>query len=286
MAAITPPVYVPAPAPGPRRYGLFNAATITSLPEHGRTGGVQYEPDTCGVARLYTAECPITNQDLKTLTDTSQTVVVQPFVAYASVVCSPVGRTAEEQSRRAAARLLAGEQTQAELALWNGGAVGAVPALTLAGATVVVPAPAVAGFGPRVAALEEAFYDAYGYQGTIHVNTRAEGAAAFAQMIHRPDVTASATVPSIMTTPIGSLWSFGNGYGVTGPANVAPGAGNVWAFMTPNVTIWRSDDMFTPDPNQTFDRTANQMYAIAEREYAIGYDCPTVFAIELPVEAV
>lgn len=280
MAAITGAEYVAAPAAGPLRYGLFNAArSIVDIPVHARVGGVQFEPDTCGIARLYTAECPITDQDVKTLTDTSPTVTAAPFAVYASVVCSPVGRTPEEQSRRAAARLLAGEQTQVENALWNGGGVGATPALTLAGATVAT-SPAVS-FHARISALEEAFYSAYGYQGTIHLNTAATGAAARAQMLVR--ATPPPEVPSVLVSPLGSRWSFGAGYDITGPANVAPAAGSVWAFMTGPVTIWRSPDMLLPDPRQTFNRVSNQMIAIAEREYVQAYDCPTVFAIEVPV---
>lgn len=280
MAAIIGAVQVPAPPAGVLRYGLFNAAAARpELPVHGRVGGVQFEPDTCGIARAYTAECPITNQDPKTLTDLSQVMTAAPFTVYASVVCSPVGRSAQEQSRRAVARLLAGEQSVVEQALWNGAGVGATPALTLAGATVVVSAATT--FHARIAALEEAFYDAYGYQGTIHVNTRAYGAAAFSQMIHRAGVPPE--VPPIAVTPIGSRWSFGAGYDITGPANVAPAAGSVWAFMTGPVTIWSSSEPLTPDPAMTFNRSTNQMIAIAEREYAQSYDCPTVFALEVPV---
>jgi len=280
MAAITPPVYVDAPKAGQRRYGLFNAASILDLPAHGSAGGVQYEPDTCGIARLYTAECPITDQDPKTLTDTSPTMTSTPFIAYASVLCAPVGRIGEEQSRRAVARLYAGEQTAVELALWNGGGVGATPALTLASATIVPSA--LTTLGGRLSALEEAFYSAYGYQGTVHVNTAIVGAAAFGNLVVRADPQPE--VPGIMVTPLGSRWSLGAGYDITGPANVAPAAGSVWAFITPNITVWQSD-VFAPDPNQTFARTTNQRTAIAEREYAVGYDCPAVFAIQLPLEA-
>lgn len=283
MAAITGAVDVPAPIPGALRYGLFNAAqSVQEIPVHARIGGVQFEPDTCGVARLYTAECPITDQDPKTLTDTSPVMTAAPFVAYASVVCAPVGRSFADQSRRAAARLAAGEQTQVENALWNGGGVGATPALTAAGATVVTVPAGATSFHAHIAALEEAFYSAYGYQGTIHVNTAAVGAAAFSQMLVRS--TPPPEVPPIIVTHLGSRWSFGAGYDITGPGDVAPAVGSVWAFMTGPVTIWRSTDMLLPDPEQTFNRTTNQLIAVAEREYVVSYDCPTVFAIEVPVQ--
>lgn len=285
MGAIIPRMHVDAPIAGPLRYGLFNAATIRDLPDHGRAGGVEFEPDTCGTSHLYTAACPITSQASKTLTDASVTQGGDPFIVYADVVCSPVGRSAAEQSRRAAARLMAGEQSSAETAFWNGGGVGATPALTLAGATIV--ATALTSFPARLAALEQAFYDAYGYAGTIHVNTAAYGAAAHHQMIREVGTpTVASFVPALLTTNIGTVWSFGAGYDITGPANVAPSvATNVWAFITGPVSIWRSPDVLLPDPSQTFNRSTNQMVAIAEREYVIVPDCPTTFAIELPLEA-
>ena len=136
MAAIIPRMHVDAPLAGPLRYGLFNVATIRDLADHGRAGGVEFEPDTCGTSRLYTGACPITEQATKTLTDGTVLQGGDPFIVYADVVCAPVGRSAAEQSRRAAARLLAGEQSSAEMAFWNGGGVGATPALTLVGAKI------------------------------------------------------------------------------------------------------------------------------------------------------
>lgn len=282
MAGIYGQVYVDAPAAGPLRYGLFNASRgPIDMPGHGAVGGVQFEPTTCGGAHLYTAECPITNQDVKALDPNSGAVTAAPFVAYASIQCSPVGRSLDEQAQRARARLLAGEQTQVEAALWSGGGVGASPALTGIGATTVVTA--LTSFAARLSALEEAFYDLYGYQGTVHVNTRAYGAAAFGQLINRVDTP---DIPQHLTTPLGSIWSFGAGYDITGPAGVAPSAaGNVWAFMTGPVTIWRDADIFMQDPAQTFDRTTNQLTVIAERAYALAPDCSTAVAIELPLEA-
>jgi hypothetical protein len=280
MAAITPPVLVDAPSPGVLRYGLFNAANILPIPDHARVGGVEFQPDACGIARPYTAECPITNQDLKTFDDDTDTMPTAPFTVYASGVCAPVGRDAQEHARRVSAKLLGGEQTVVERALWNGAGVGATPNLTSNVGTVVAPSAAT-GFGARVAALEAAFYAVYGYQGTIHVNTAAEGAAAFGNMLIRPDTP---DVPAHLVTPIGSVWSFGAGYDITGPAGVAPAAGSVWAFMTPVVTIWRSD-ISVPDPAMTFNRTTNEMFAVAERDYTQSWLCDTVFAIQLPLEA-
>lgn len=283
MAAIIPAAQVAPPAPGPIRYGLFAAANgPLDLPIHGRSGGLQWEQDVCGTAALYTADCPPSDQAAKTAVESDDYMTAAPFVVYALNNCAPVGRTPEEHRRRAIARLLTGEQSAVELALWNGGGVGATPALTLAGATAVVSAQT--GFAARIAALEEAFYDAYGYQGTIHINSRAYGAASAAHMVKGPGDGQLFPNPAQLLTPLGSRWSFGAGYDITGPANAAPAAGSVFAFMTPNVTVYRSSEVNAPDPAQTFNRTTNQMYALAEREYVVGYGCPTVFSLQVPIE--
>ena len=151
MAAIYPPVEVAAPASGPLRYGLFNAARVVDQPGIASVGGVQFQPTTCGGAHLYTAECPPSAQNVKTFDLGTETVTTAPFWAYGSIVCSPVGRTIEEQADRARQRLLAGEQTQVEAAFWNGGGVGATPNLNAIGATTVAPV-GLTQFGSRLAA--------------------------------------------------------------------------------------------------------------------------------------
>jgi hypothetical protein len=280
MAAIYPPVAVEAPPAGPLRYGLFNAARKVIQEPIASVGGVQFQPTTCGGAHLYTAECPPSAQNTKTFDLATETVTTAPFWAYGSVVCSPVGRDIEEQAQRARQRLLAGEQTQVEAAFWNGGGVGATPNLNAIGATVLTPT--LTSFGARLSALEAAFYAVYGYQGTIHVNTAAEGAAAFGNMIVRPDTP---DIPSHLVTPIGSIWSFGAGYGTTGPAGAPAAADSVWAFMTGPVTVWQDADISMPDPYQTFNRTTNQATVEATRAYNVAPDCGVAFAIQLPLEA-
>lgn len=275
MAAIMPPLYTDPPPAGPVRYGLFTAARgPLELPPHARMGGIEFEPDTCGVAYAYTAACPATDQAEKTF-DTAGSVQAEPYVIYASIVCAPTGRTPAEQSRRAVARLLAGEQTVAEAALWSGAGVGAAPTLTGAGATVVTST--LTGFAARIGALEAAFYAEHGYQGTIHVNSAAAETAAAAHTVEQNG--------AVKQTKLGSIWSFGAGYGTTGPAGAAADAGSVWAFITPPVTLWRATDINTPDPAMTLDRATNQMYALAEREYLHAWDCDTVFAIQVPLES-
>src|SRR5688572_20702469 len=82
----------------------------------------------------------------------------------------------------------------------------------------------------------------------------------------------------------GYVWSFGAGYDITGPADVAPAAGFVWAFMTPAVHLW-STSVDQPDPAATLDRTLNQWYGLAETVWMHRWLCDTVFAVQIPVAA-
>lgn len=282
MAAIMPPASVVTPPVAPLRYGLFRAARaiMEDAPPQAALGGVQFEPVACGGAHLYSAVCPPSTQALKTIDPSTAPIATRPFWVYASEVCSPVGRDLTEQRRRAVQRLLGGEQTQVEAAFWDGGSVNAGPSLTTIGATIVPTT--LTSFGGRLSALIAAFQAAYGYQGTIHANTVLEGAAAFGNMIVRPDTP---DIPAHLVTPTGEIWSFGGGYGITGPGGVAPTAGSAWAFITAPVTIWRDAEISVQDPAQTFDRTLNQAKVVAERGYNVAPDCLTAFAIELPLEA-
>lgn len=137
--------------------------------------------------------------------------------------------------------------------------------------------PTAAGAGAAISALEEAFYDAHGYVGTIHVNQRATGALAYGEVLDRMEV-------GIWKTALGSNVSLGAGYGITGPAAVAPAAGFVWAFMTPQVYLW-SSAVNQPDPVQTMDRSLNQWMALAETVYIHAWLCDTVFAVQVPIAA-
>lgn len=282
MAAIMPPASVPTPPVGPLRYGLFRAARaiVEDAPTQASLGGVQFEPAACGGAHLYSAVCPPSTQAQKVLDPSTPAIVTRPFWATASQVCSPVGRDFTEQRRLAVQRLLGGEQTQVEAAFWDGGGVNAGPSLTTMGATVV--ATTLTSFGGRLSTLIAAFQKAYGYQGTLHANTAVEGAAAYGNMLIRPDTP---DIPGHLVTPTGEIWSFGAGYGITGPGDAAPAAGSAWVFMTGPVTIWRDAEISVQDPTQTFDRTFNQAEVVAERGYNVAPDCLTAFAIEVPLEA-
>lgn len=277
MAVITTNQHLIAtPPPGRLRYGLFNAATIIeNMEPHVIGAGFQFAGIDCGVARLYDSSCAPGDSDAKTFDEGLAYQFADPFWVYSTRQCGTVGHTPAEFTESVRRRLLGGEQTQVEAALWGGTTPAVAPALTDHLGTVVVT-PGAVGAGAAIAALEESFYSAYGYVGTIHVNTRAYGAAAYSNLIVQG---------SVLTTPLGSSWSFGAGYDITGPADVAPAAGFVWAFMTPYVMIQRSGIIAQDDPRAFLDRAANQYLGLAERVYAATWLCDVVHAVQVPIAA-
>ena len=265
---------IPALSPGVQRYGLFNAATVLDdLDPRAVAAGYQLPAEDCGLVRAYDANCA--THPAKTFDQGLSYMDSTPYWLYASRQCGTVGVTPAEVETSVRRRLAAGEQRAVEAQFWGGTAVASDPNLTGA-AGVVTVVPGVPGAGAAVAALEDAFYDAYGYVGVVHVAMRAYAAARYAQIVDRQGGT--------LVTPMGSVWAFGAGYGITGPAGVAPAAGNVWAFMTPPVLIRRSDPI-VPPVIETMQRLQNQYLGLAERVYAHTWACPTVYAVEVPIAA-
>lgn len=268
---------IPAPAPPPRRYGIFDAATMAGdAGERMIASGLQFVAEDCGISVVpYNPTCTAPH-DEKVFTPGTPIVDATPYWLIASYQCGTVGTTAADVRRRVEKKYNAGVQHAVENVIWTGGGLtGQNPALTTAGATIVVPS--VPGAGAAISALEEAFYDAHGYVGTIHVNQRATGALAYGDVLDRREA-------GVWKTPLGSNVSLGAGYGITGPAAAAPAAGFVWAFMTPQVYLW-SSAVNQPDPVQTMDRSLNQWMALAETVWAHAWICDTVFAVQVPVAA-
>lgn len=277
MALLSNPQLVEAPAPGRLRYGVFTAARVTDdLDARVVAAGFQFPAEDCGVARLYDANCD--THPTKIFDEGLGYMAADPYWIYATHQCGSVGRTPQEIERTVRRKLAGAEQTQAEAAIWGAGTIPVEPALTTL-SDVVTVTPRAPGAGAAIAALEESFYDAYGYIGTIHINTAAYAALTYAELISD---TPSA---GVLTTPLGSAWSIGSGYGTDGPAGAAATAGSVWAFMTPPVWIRRMARPIVPDVTATMDRLHNQYMALAERVYAHTWACPIVHAVQVPITA-
>lgn len=249
---ITPHAIVPAPEPRGLRYGLLTAAAgPLDLPAPaGRGGGVQYDPVSCGFARLYPVECD-GPPPAKTFDPGDDWVTSEPVVAYATVECDAVGSAVAAQETKVARRLANGEQSVAEQAL------DAV--LSTAGGPVV-PVPKATDMRSVVGALEQWLYGPdganYGNVGYLHAPLRLAAAA---------DAVMKRDGP-LWRTQLGTVWVFG----------AYPDDGTV--RISGHVTVWRSPDVYVSPAGQSLDRATGTYRLIAEREYAVAYDCVTAEA--------
>lgn len=247
--ALTPAPVVDAPEPRGLRYGLFLAASgPIDLPERGgRGGGVLYEPVGCGRAYRYPVECDDTPPE-KTFDLGDEDIYAPPFLVYSSLTCGSVGTNAAAIEATLRRRLANGEQGQVEAEL----------ATLLAADSQPIAASDPGDIVYVVAELEQWLYGTalYGNTGVIHAPFLAAAQAQAAGL-----VVESRAVPGLLTTRLGTAWSFGN----------YPDNGVI--YITGNVAVYRSPDVLIPPPEQTFDRIHNQWYAVAEREYAVAWDC-------------
>lgn len=276
---IIPGILVPPPEPLRRRYGLLTAASgPLDLPSpHGRGGGVRYAPVTCGSASPYPIGCygGLVDQPAEDKAGTPGDVEVdaRPFMVVAAMECGAVGYTGPEFEERVQRRLLAGEQGAAELALWTGTDPGGnalnIQSLTSTEENLAAASYDSASLPSVVAALEEYAYNTqgYGYVAFIHAPVSvASWAASHGDLAVRDG--------PLLRTPFGSIWVFGGGY---------PSDGGI--HITGQVTVWRSPDVFVFPADQTMNRVTNQRLLVAEREYAIAYDCLNGRAEFNPLEA-
>lgn len=273
--AIIPGQVVPAPVPTRRRYGLFTAASgPLDLPSpHGLGGGVRYVPVTCGEAHPYPIGCydglPATTEDGKPVDPAEDEVQAGAFMVLSSIECGTVGYTANEDAARVRGRLEAGEQGAVELALWTGldPAGNSLEIENLSEAPEIVPVADDLDMVHVVAALEDYAYrdQGYGFTAYIHAPVSVAAHAAAGNLVERDG--------NLLRTPYGSIWVFGGGYPGTGVAGAEPPAGGTFLHITGLVTVWRATDIHIPPVDQTMDRATNQRLLLAEREFAVAFDC-------------
>ena len=190
-------------------------------------------------------------------------------MVYASIECGSVGYTEAEFTTKVERRLESGEQTAAEYGLWTGLAADSnllgIPNFSTDGIPVTPPDPT--SIVSVLSALEDFAYrqEGYGNIAYVHAPVSMASWAASQRLVVKDG--------NLLKTPFGSVWVFGAGYPGTGIGGVAPPAGGAYLFVTGQITVWRSRDVFTSPINLTLDRKTNQRFLLSEREYAIGVDC-------------
>lgn len=248
--AITPAVTVPAPEPLGRRYGLLTAAAgPLPLPQDRFGGGVTYDPVSCGTAHRVPLDCvDPEDPEVKVFDPGDDWVEGTPFVVYATVQCGSVGAgDVEAKVRR---RLDNGAQSAVERELGE----------RLTTAAVAVPAPVDTEASSVVGELEQWLYgsgtgeQAYGNVGYIHAPFR------MASYLHKGTLLWTDAAGRVRTR-MGSVVVFGD----------YPDDGGV--FITGHTTLWRAPDVAVSPREQVLNRTNNNLYMLAEQEWAVAWDC-------------
>lgn len=253
-------VLINPPAPPVRPYGLFDVAVgPLPLPRiEAMSGGIEYQPDTCGIARLWEMNCvPVTSKVFDTGVPT---LTADPFAVYTSWLCGSLGYSPEEIRARLLTRLSLKEQRAVEQRLWQGG--GGVDGIFTDAAEVTSLGQADCTTD-AVRMLEQALADNGVVGGTIHARSGMSAYLASDHQIEHPR-------PNLMTTHLGTPLVFGQGYDGTGPS-AAP-ADSEWMFATGRIVVWGSETI-VPDIRETLNRTTNQWYAVAERVFMLTVEC-------------
>ena len=178
-----------------------------------------------------------------------------PLYVYGHYNCSPIGTSFEMAAERARQHLLVREEARVEQALWTGdlgnvpnfAAANGYPALEDAGTF------AEADAWLAVSALEQAIATGYGSLGVLHMSREVA-----TWLTDRGQLRASG---SRLVTPLGTPVVAGTGYG--SDKIVATGA--LFGYRG---EVFTSSDT----PGDLLDRRNNNLYAIAERAYVLGFD--------------
>lgn len=256
--ALMPAPFVDATQPRGLRYGLLAAATgPLELPQHALASGVRFRPVSCGGAHNYPVDCPTDDPETKQFDPATPIIEADTFAVYATVECSRVGLTATQIEDMVRQRLASGEQTAAEVGMAEVLAAGAVP----------LSAPADSDIRSVIGELEEWLYGvggaAYGNVGFLHAPVRFANMIGADGLLYRDG--------PLWRTHMGTIVVFGGGY---------PDDGTI--YISGQVTVWRAADVTVPPPDQTWDRELNLFQVLAEREYAVAYDCVAASAGFVP----
>lgn len=273
MVGMIPGPLIQGPEPVGRRYGLLSAAAgPIDLPPHGAGGGVRYVPTTCGDAHTWPIACAggLPDNEAKQSDPNNTPVEAGAFTVYASLECGSVGYKPEELRAKVERRLANGEQGAVEYALWTGKSDVSGTPLDIPNFVDNASAVAVADdtdIAAVVSALEDWAYrdQGYGNVAYIHAPVSVASWAASLYLVVKDG--------TLLKTPYGSIWVFGGGYPGTGAGDAAPPAGGANLVITGQTTVWRAGEVFVNPVPQTLDRATNTYAMLAEREYAVGFDC-------------
>lgn len=265
MAAIAPPQLVTGAPRVPLPFGLLSVLSPRQNVEERWENGVIWESLTCEPADgIGQADCdPAETPGLPKNLDGGNGPVgeASAITVYGHWTCTPIGNSQERATELATLHLTTREEARVEQAIWTGDLEN-TPSFRDATALSADAMTLRRG----IAALEKAIAEEYGSQGVIHLTRETASLA-----LERGVVESKG---GRLFTKLGTPVIAGTGYDGSGPTgSAAPGDDEAWAYVTPALFGYRSE-IFYPSsvPFDLLDRAQNNLYAVAERTYLIGWD--------------
>lgn len=256
MAAIAPPQVVTGAPRAPLPYGLFSILGFRGGEERWENG-VVFEALTCATTGGRGAPDCDPEVDVAGLPKVLEggngpLGEASPFTVYGHHTCSPIGSTFARAQELANQHLQVREEARVEQALWTGD-LGNVP--NFAGANDYA-APVNLGtltLWRAVSLLEQEIAARYGSLGVIHMSR--ENAS---RLMKEGDLVRQG---GRLFTALGTPVVAGTGYA------------SDRIVGTPALFGYRGDVFSSSNrPGDLLDRGTNDLYAIAERTYLVGFD--------------
>ena len=189
-----------------------------------------------------------------------------PFTVYGSYKCSLAGHPESYAMDRATENLLAREEARVEQAIWTGD-------LDNLGFAEGAEGVGTGSIARSVARLEQWIASNYGSLGVIHMTVEAALLASEADVVK----SNGTSLFTVLGTPVVA----GAGYPGTGPTGQNPAEDTTYIYATPALMGYRSEPFpGVSGPGAGFDRGTNDIHAVTERTYVVGWDpCGTAFAL-------
>lgn len=265
MAAIAPPQLVQGAPRAPLGFGLLSVVGPRTGDERWENG-VVFESLTCEPAGGIGAPDCDPEVDVVGLPKTLDQGMGEggeatPFTVYGHHTCSPIGGTFERAQEMANQHLQVREEARVEQALWTGD-LGNVPNLSGANGYAAPVNLGTFALWRGVARLEQEMAKRYGSLGVIHMSREVA-----TRLVKEGDLVRT---QGRFFTPLGTPIVAGTGYA------------SDRIVATPAMFLYRSD-VFTSSnrPGDLLDRSNNNMHAVAERTYLVGFDECAVLEITI-----
>lgn len=254
-----------APVIDPYAYGLLSVAQLREEEGRWQIGGVEYDTDGCAEGGYVVGACPARPGDhdkghpqgLNTVSGSS------PFAVYVRAECNAIGFG---QASATALRRIGLIEARAVEQFFTREVLGRTEATAFPlGRRMPRPVPLTYALG----VLEQHATSHYAGQPTFHVP---RWAAPFFPTQDPADTGA------VARTKLGSKIAFGTGYlddpldpPSQPPLTPVPGqTGTFWLFASGSVRAWRAP---AAQVYETFRERSNTRLAVAERPYALDWDC-------------